>query len=268
MPAITGRRVRLPLPRRWVADLMHVCRRWPLVTADRRINLSAVIAARDRVSDPPSWSVVFIRAYALVAARTPALRRAYIPFPWPHLFEADQSVATVAVARDYDGEPAVFFGHLRHPDQQSLTQLTGHVRDWKTRPVETIRPFARLIRYSRYPMPVRRVAWWLAMNLSGRHRAKTFGTFGLSTVGAAGAGLQNVIAPTATTLHYGPFAADGSLDVRLTFDHRVIDGLTAATALADLESVLLGEVLREMSAPATTAGAAGTGSLDSFGRPS
>jgi hypothetical protein len=42
----------------------------------------------------------------------------------------------------------------------------------------------------------------------------------------------------------------------LTFDHRVLDGLTAAAALADLEGVLHGELLRELNALAATAGAA------------
>jgi hypothetical protein len=249
MPAITGRRVRISLPRRWVADLMHVSRHAPVVTAERRADLSALIAARARVPDPPPWPALFIKAYALVAARTPALRRAYLPFPWPHLYEVDESVASVAVAREYDGEPAVFFGLVRRPDRQPLGKLAALLHEWKTRPVERIRPFARLIRYTRYPRPVRRLAWWLGMNLSGRHRAKTVGTFGLTTVGSAGADLLNVIAPTATTLSYGPLAADGTVAVRLGFDHRVLDGLTAAHALADLEEALRSELLREVNAP-------------------
>ena len=34
-------------------------------------------------------------------------------------------------------------------------------------------------------------------------------------------------------LHYGLFDAGGNLDVRLTFDHRVLDGAPMARALAD-----------------------------------
>ncbi len=259
MPAITGRRVRLSLPRRWVIDLLHVSRYVPVVTAERRIDLSDVIAARDRVSDPPPWPAIFVKAYAIVAVRTPALRRAYLPYPRPHLFEADVSVASVAVAREFDGEPAVFFGLIHAPDEQPLRQLAAHFRDFRTKPVDQIRPFARLIRYTRYPLPVRRLLWWLGMNLSGRHRAKTVGTFGLSTVGSAGAGLVNLIAPVATGLSYGPIEPDGSAVVRLNFDHRVLDGLTAAAALADLEAALRGEVLRELeelAGPGTAAGAA------------
>lgn len=243
MPRTTGRRLPLSLPRRWIADLMHASRRIPLIVCTRRFNLAELAAARAQTP----WAALFVKAYALVAARNPVLRRAYLPFPWPHLYEADASIASVAVARDYAGEPAVFFAPIHAPDTQSLTQLAAHLHDFRTKPVEEIRPFARLIRYTRYPLLVRRFLWWLGMNLSGKHRAKTFGTFGLTVVGSAGGDLTRVIAPTATTLTYGPLDEHGSLDVHLHFDHRVLDGLTAANALAELERTLTGEVLRELS---------------------
>ncbi len=244
MPRTTGRRVPLSLPRRWIADLMHASRHAPLIVCTRRMALADLAAARQQTP----WAALFVKAYALVAARNPVLRRAYLSYPWPHLYEADASVASVAVARDYLGEPAVFFAPIQAPDTQPLTQLAAHLHDFRTKPVEDIRPFARLIRYSRHSLLVRRVMWWLGMNLSGKHRAKTIGTFGLTVVGAAGADLTRIVAPTATTITYGPLAADGSLDVHLHFDHRVLDGLTAATALADLERALLGEVMRELTA--------------------
>ena len=42
------------------------------------------------------------------------------------------------------------------------------------------------------------------------------------------------------------FDSAGNLDVRLTFDHRVLDGATAARTLVELERVLLGPVLTEL----------------------
>jgi hypothetical protein len=246
MPALTGRRLPLPLSRRWIADLMHASRHVPAVTAERRMALAEVAAARGRLPDPPPWAALFVKAYAVTAARIPALRRAYVSFPRPHLYEADQSVASLAVARDFEGEPAVFFGQLLAPDEQPLARLAEHIRAFRAEPVDQIRPFARLIRYTRYPRPVRRALWWLGLNLSGRHRAKTVGTFGVSAVGGAGAALANLIAPTATALTYGPLGPDGAVEVRLTFDHRVLDGLTAAGTLAETEAVLRTEVLREL----------------------
>jgi pyruvate/2-oxoglutarate dehydrogenase complex dihydrolipoamide acyltransferase (E2) component len=49
-----------------------------------------------------------------------------------------------------------------------------------------------------------------------------------------------------STLNYGVIAPDGSVDVRLTYDHRVLDGATVARALADLERVLNCEILAEL----------------------
>ena len=41
-----------------------------------------------------------------------------------------------------------------------------------------------------------------------------------------------------TTLNYGVIAEDGTVDVRLIYDHRVLDGATIARALGELETVL------------------------------
>src|SRR5438105_15782808 len=106
----TGRRVPLSLPRRWIDDLMAASRHAPLVTFERRMALGALAAARAAASPSPAWVLLFAKAYAIVAARRPELRRAYVPLPTPHLYEAEESVASIAVEREYEGEPAVFFG--------------------------------------------------------------------------------------------------------------------------------------------------------------
>ncbi len=246
MAKITGRRVALSLPRRWISDLMHAGRGMPVFIAERRMNLAEVVAARQALAEPPSWPAIFAKAYSVVAARMPELRRSYQPFPWAHLFEADVSVASVAVAREFDGEAAVFFGLLHAPDRQSLAQLTAHLGDFKMKPVGEVRPFARLVKYTRYPKPIRRLIWWVGMNLTGKHRAKTVGTFGMTTVSSRNAALIAVPSPCATTLTYGPIAADGTVEVRLCCDHRVLDGMTAALALEALEAALNGAILDEI----------------------
>ena len=246
MAKITGRRVGLSLPRRWMADLMHLSRGMPCFVAERRMDLAEVAAARAACPEPPSWPAIFAKAYAITAARRPELRRSFQTFPWAHLYETDGSVASVAVARDFEGEPAVLFGLIATPDRQTLAELTAHLHDFKTKPVAEVRPFARLVRYTRYPKPVRRLIWWVGLNLSGRHRAKTVGTFGLTTIAGRGAGLLHVPSPCATTLTYGPLRDDGSVEVRLSADHRVLDGLGAALALEELEAVLRGEIVREL----------------------
>ena len=66
--------------------------------------------------------------FSAVAAKRPELRRTYLPTPWPHLWQADESVASVAVEREYRGEPGVFFGFLRGAERQPLTELAA--RSW------------------------------------------------------------------------------------------------------------------------------------------
>jgi hypothetical protein len=99
------------------------------------------------------------------------------------------------------------------------------------------------------PLPLRRLAMGLGLHASGRLRERYFGTFGLSSPAAQGAGLLHLRAPLTATLHYGQFDADGCLDVRLTFDHRVFDGATAARALGALEDTLRGALLEELRYP-------------------
>jgi len=220
----------------------------PIITFERRMDLSPLIEARSHAVRPPAWALLFVKALALVAARRPELRRAYLPLPWPHLWEADVSSASVAVERDYHGEPAVFFGVVTAPETRTLAELVAKLEEWKTKPVEEVYRFRRSLRFSRMPLPARRLLWWYAMSWSGKVKARNFGTFGVSLTGATGASATNLICPLTTSLNCGVIQPDGTVDVRLHFDHRVIDGMPAARALAELEEVLRTEIVAEVLA--------------------
>jgi hypothetical protein len=198
--------------------------------------------------------VLFAKAFAIVAGRRAELRRAYVPLPWPHLWQADASVAAIALERDYRGEPAVFFGLFKTPDRQPIGGLSNSLRELKTRPVEEVSTFRRLLRYSRFPLPFRRFFWWCAVAWSGKVKARNFGTFGVSLTGASGATATNLIGPVSVSLNCGVIQPDGTVDVRLHFDHRVLDGMTAARALQELEDVLTHEVTAELEAMAEAEG--------------
>ena len=86
---------------------------------------------------------------------------------------------------------------------------------------------------------------WLGLNI-GRQRANYFGTFWVSAYSALGAESLHPLSPLTSTLNYGVFAADGSVDVRLVYDHRVTDGATVARALARLEEVLNTSLRQEL----------------------
>jgi hypothetical protein len=225
---------------------MHASRKLPIVTFERRMDLSSLAAARARLDRPPAWSLLLAKAFATVAARRPELRRAYVPLPRPRLWEADESVASVAIERDCAGEPGVFFGLVKAPDKRPLAELAALLREWKTRPLEELYYCRRMLFFARLPLPLRRLAWWYATAWSGKVKARNLGTFGVSLTGSAGATATNLISPLTTSINAGVLGRDGSLDVRLHFDHRVLDGMPAARALEELEGVLRTEIVAEL----------------------
>src|SRR5436190_1797256 len=95
-----GRSIPLSLPRRFVCDLLHFASKVPTVPVQRRMNIAALVDARNRSFPRPSWCVLFTKAYAMVAAERPELRRAYLTIPWPHLFEPRRGITAPTLATD------------------------------------------------------------------------------------------------------------------------------------------------------------------------
>jgi hypothetical protein len=236
----------LSLPRRFITDLVHFARQVPSVPVERPMDLGPLVEARRVAVPKPNWAAIFTKAYGFVAAATPELRRAYLTFPWPRLYEAAVNVASVAVERDFGDEPAVFFGRIRSPEQKALTDLDHELRRLKEEPIERIGSFRQALRLSRLPRPLRRFCWWLGLNAWPRKRAHYFGTFGVSVYSGLGAASLHPLSPLTTTLNYGVIGADGRVVVRLIYDHRVLDGAVVARALEHLERVLRCEILAEL----------------------
>jgi hypothetical protein len=237
-----GRSIPLSSPRRFVGDLLHFAQKVPTVPVQRRMNIAPLMAARRHAFPRPSWCALFTKAYGLVAADRPELRRAYLTFPWPHLYEHPVSIASIAIERRWQNEDAVFFVQIREPENHSAEQLDDYVQECKVRPIDKIGTFRRTLRVARFPRPVRRFLWWLGLNLSGYKRARNWGTFGVSVYSSLGAESLHPLSPLTTALNYGVIAADGTVDVRITYDHRVMDGSSVARALAELEKILNGPI--------------------------
>jgi hypothetical protein len=246
MPQPYGRNLPISLPRRFIGDLVHFASKVPSVPVQRRMELGKLAAARQAVVPRPSWCAVFTKAYALVAASQPLLRRSYLSFPRPHFYEHPISVASIAVERRVGGEDAVLFGQITKPDGRTLTELDSSLVQLKSRPVEDVSSFRRALNLSRVPRPLRRWIWWWGLNAWGRKRAAYMGTFGVSVYAGLGAASLHPLSPLTTTLNYGVIGPDGAVDVRLIYDHRVLDGATVARALAELESTLQGVILEEI----------------------
>jgi hypothetical protein len=241
-----GRNVWVSPPRGLVGDFLHFGQQQANVTIARQMKLSRVVAARASATPRPSWSAIFTKAYAVVAARCPALRRAYMPLPWPRFYEYPLNVASVVVQRPWHGEESLFLGCVRSPETRGLIELHQQLRRLKEASLSSIKRFRLTRRLSRWPWFIRRFVMGLAYNLIARRRARHFGTFGVTSVAALGAEAIHPISLWTSYLHHGVIAPDGAVWMRLTFDHRVLDGLAGAQALADMEVVLHGEILDEL----------------------
>src|SRR5438067_1553569 len=101
MPQPAGFNLPLSPPRRFLGDMLHFAKQVPSVPVQRRLNVGRVAEARGRAAPRPSWCAIFTKAYGIVARDWPPLRRSYLSFPTPHLYQHPSTVATVAVERPY-----------------------------------------------------------------------------------------------------------------------------------------------------------------------
>ncbi|QEH34535.1 branched-chain alpha-keto acid dehydrogenase subunit E2 [Aquisphaera giovannonii] len=242
-----GRYLSLTGPRRFIGDLVHFAHKVPSAPVSRTIDVSALMGPRARHPRRPSWACLFMKAYALVGAANPPLRRCLLEFPWPRLYEHPWMNCALAIERLYQGEEGVFVGIFRAPERQSLVQIMDALLWYKNESLEKIGFYRQALRFSRVPTPVRRAFWWATLNASGYKRCKRFGTFGLSTYGNLGAENMHPISPLTTTLTFGPIdRATGKVVVKLIYDHRVLDGAYIARRLGDIEAALGGPILEEV----------------------
>lgn len=252
MSHVKGRWVALSPARKMVADFVHFARHVPVVTMERRMRLAKLVHARQACAPRPSWAALFLRSFALVARRHAPLRRVYVPLPWPHLYEHDSSIGAFTLERRTEAEDVVLFEQVSRPDGLSLAELDARIRDCQTRPLQEFSSWRWSRRLAWLPTFLRRWLWRLGLCTSGRKLGKLLGTFMLTSTAAAGAGVLQPVAPVTTALHYGLLAEDGSLDVWLTFDHRVYDGAFAARVLVEWEETLVGEMVQELAGWETT----------------
>jgi hypothetical protein len=159
-------------------------------------------------------------------------------------------VASLAVARDVEGEDGVLFAMIRSPERKSLGEIDDFIRSARQEPLEKFGDFRRHLLISRLPRFIRRLASWASLDVSGDWRARFAGTFGVTGVAALGSASLTLLSPLTTTLTYGIFREDGSVNVRLFYDHRVMDGVQPAMALEELQTELCGAIRDELLAGA------------------
>lgn len=244
-----GRSIALSVPRRMVTDLMRFAAAVPSVPVERIMDLSAVMAARNGCAQRPAWVAILAKAYGLTAQEFPELRRTFVKWPWPHLYEYPSSVAALTVERMFKGEPCVVLWTLKDPATRRISEVERLIRQAMEAPIEQFRDFRRQLTIGRLPGLLRRPIMWLGYNLA-RQRANHFGTFSVTAVSFMGADALHLPTWTTTLLTYGVFRPDGRVPIRITMDHRVFDGVTIAKIMARLEAILNGPIVDELRSEA------------------
>jgi len=246
------RRMALSRSRRLTIDVLHYNRRVPTCAHDRRFHLIHLAELRSQLPVRISWSLLFIKAFALVAAKRPVLRQSYIEWPWAHVFEHPHSVAMIATQREHRGEPWLFWSRFMKPEQTPLIELQRLLDRYQTGPVERL--YRQQWQLSGLPTLIRRLFWWWSLNCAGSRRAHRIGTFFLTTLAGKGVEIQDPPAFLTSNLTYGPLDESGYCRVTLSYDHRLMDGATVADCLIELEECLNGEIAAELQSLIAAAG--------------
>ncbi len=188
--------------------------------------------------------MLFLKAYALLAKETPVFRQTWMSFPWPTIYQHDTSVGMLAIQREYQGEPWLFWGRFLAPEHTPLPELQRRLDRYQQLPVEQI--FKLFLHLSLIPNPLRRFIWWCSLQLRGATRARRVGTFFLSTLASRGVEIDCPPSFQTGVISYGPIDAEGHSRVTLAYDHRLMDGLLVADSLLRMEQILNGVLADEL----------------------
>jgi hypothetical protein len=227
-----------------VCDFMWAVSDTGRVSVTRPVAFRDLMTARGQVAAAPSWTAIFVKGFALVAAEIPELRRVYLRLPWPHLYEYAESTVCVMHEQPIMGDLGLLPLRFRKPDAIPIGQLSEMIRRAAATLPEEVRFHRKLIFFARLPLLVRRPLLAVCLNVP-KLRAE-MGTYGVSSAARWRTDLGTSRTPQPCLLSYGPADANGDVIVRLTFDHRVFDGALAGRALARLDEILNSSILNEV----------------------
>ena len=239
--------IRLSLSRLWMRDLVHFGSKAMVVGGAASLRVLDVAMARRSQQPLISWNAILVKAIALTSKKWPELKRAYIPFPWPHLYEHPHSVASIVIEREWQGAHAVFFDQIHAPENKSLRAIDRELQGMRRLRVEGLGGFRRLIRITRFPLPLRRLIWRIALYGSGRLKSRYFGTFSLNSLASRRGRTTQSTTVVTISFEYGPIESEGRMPFQIFVDHRVIDGVAVGRLCADLQSVLNHDIVAELN---------------------
>ncbi len=247
MKSKNAKGIYLPLSpsRRMMWDLLEAAQKIPQATVSRRMNLRDLVNARNLAEPRPSWNSMFTKAYATTTAATPELRRLFVRWPWARLYEHPENVTAIAIEAEINGEKTIVGGHVKSPEKMALLALDQAVIAIKHDPA-IAKWHRRAMRLAFLPRFLRASLWTLALDWSGGRRARILGTLGVTSIAFAGGHDAIPLTALGNILHYGIVDPQGNAWVRITFDHRVMDGAVVARALVMLEQILNTDILAEV----------------------
>ena len=215
-----------------ISDIVYYANKIPLCTIEKKINIEAVQIAKSISQKRIGWTSIFTKAMGLASIEFDELRQSWMSFPYAHLYQHPIPIASVAINRIIDNKEAVVFGMIQKPESKPLSEINEALQHFKNSPIDSVSLFKRMRRTSKFPWPIRAIIWNYGLYLSGYCKAKNFGTFSISSVSQLDANTIHLLTPLTSALNYGPIATNGDCTIRLTFDHRVMDGLTIAKVLS------------------------------------
>jgi len=227
-----------------VADFLWAVSDVGRASVTRPVAFRDVMAAREELEAAPSWTAIFVKGFALVAAEIPELRRVYFRLPWPHLYEYAESTVCVMHERLIMGDLGLLPLRFHKPDGVPIRQLSEMIRRAAAAPLEETKFHRKLVALARLPLVARRLILGVCLNVPRLRRE--IGTYGVSSAARWRTDLGTSRTPQPCLLSYGPADGDGNVVVRLTLDHRVLDGALAGRALARLDEILNSSILKEL----------------------
>lgn len=231
-----------------VSDFLHAGLSMPTVPFQKDMQLAELAAARECANPRPSWCSVFTKAYGKVVAAQPTLRRACLTFPTERLIEYPVTTADIVIESQHEREDVLVNLFLTEPAAMSLAEIDQRIAALKAKPHEGSVRLRIGMRVARLPRLLRRFGWWCTMHVSASLRGRLFATYAVSSVANWGVDSLRPISTWTTLLHYGVVDAEGKVAVRLTFDHRIMDGGPPSFALNEMERILKTEILTEVLA--------------------
>ena len=227
-----------------IVDLLWAAGSMARVSVTRPVSFRDLMTARAELRSAPSWTAIFVKGFALVAAEMPELRRVYMRLPWPYLYEYAESTVGIAHERWFMGDLGLLPLRFHKPDAVQIKELSEMIRRAAAAPLEESRFHRKLVAVARLPSLARRLIFGACLNVPRLRRE--IGTYGVSSAARWRTDLGTSLTPQPCLLSYGPADADGNVVVRLTFDHRVFDGAVGGRALARLDEILNSSILQEL----------------------